>query len=793
MRVHRFLRQFSSEAFARWVIRRRWPVLTISLLVTLAVASGGRFITFEDSYRYFFREDNPQLQAFEKVQNTYTKNDNILFVLEPADGTVFSSEALGAVEELTDAAWRIPHAIRVDSVTNFQYTRAEGDELIVGNLVEGAAGFNPEDVERVRQAALAEPLLRDRLVTGRGNVTGVNVTLELPGEGPMEQTPAVLEARRLVEEFESRYPGLAIYLTGFALLNQSFQEAAVADLTTLMPLMFGILALIMVLLLRSVSGTVGTLLTVTLSTAAAMGFAGWWGLPITAPTSIAPTMILMLAIADSIHILVTMLQQMKRGATKNEAIVGSLRLNLQPVFLTSLTTSIGFLSMNASDVRPFNDLGNITAVGIFAAFLYSVFFLPALMSVLPVRQDRKKHTVNPMNDIGMGAVAGFVTRNRSRILGASVAVLLLLAMLVPINELNDQFVEYFDESIPFRGDTDFVMENLTGIYQIEYSVGAGESGGISNPEYQRTLDEFARWFRTQEDVVHVSTLSDTLRRLNQNMHGDDPAWYRLPDSRELTAQYLLLYELSLPYGLDLNNQINVDKSATRMVVTADNVPTTRLRDLVESGEQWLETNAPASMFSRGVGPGVMFAYVAGRNVQSMLLGTVIAFFLISLCLVVAFRSVKFGLLSLIPNLTPAIMGFGVWGLLVGQINLGLSVVAVVSMGIVVDDTVHFLSKYLRARREEGLAPEAAVRYALSSVGTAMIVTTLVLVGGFFVLALSPFDMNAGMGQLTAITILFALAADLLVLPAILLRFDSRKTVSVKNSVVEVHGAIDTVD
>ena len=756
--------------YGRWVIRWRWPILVLSLLVTLVAASGVERLKFQDDYRYFFREDNPQLVAFEEVQNIYTKNDNILFVLEPAGGNVFTPTTLEAVQRLTAEAWKIPHAIRVDSITNFQHTEAEGDELIVEDLVPDASSLKAAGTTRVRTIATTEPLLRDRLIPQRGHVTGVNVTLELPGKGPKEQTPAVQEARRLVTQFQQEYPGLKIYLTGFAMLNQSFQEASVRDMQTLVPLMFGIIVVIMALLLRSFSATAATVVVIGLSTAVAMGLAGWLGIPITTPTSIAPTMILMLAVADSIHILVTLLQKMRGGAGKRDALVESLRLNVQPVFLTSLTTAIGFLSMNFSDVRPFNDLGNITAMGIGAAFFYSVVLLPALIAVLPIRvKAAAARSRSPLESL-----AEFVIRRRNPLLWASATTVLALAVWIPANELNDQFVEYFDTSITFRTDTDFVMTNLTGIYQIEYSLGAGESGGISNPEYQAKLDEFAQWFRRQPDVLHVNTLSDTMRRLNRNLHGDDPAWYRLPAERDLAAQYLLLYEMSLPYGLDLNNQINVDKSATRLIVTATNVSTRRLRELVESGELWLQQNAPRHMFNHGVGPGVMFAYVSDRNIKSMLLGTAFAFVLISMCLVVALRSVRFGLLSLIPNLVPVVMAFGVWGLLVGRVNLGLSVVAAVSLGIVVDDTVHFLTKYIRARREQGMSPEDAVRYAFSLVGVAVVVTTVVLVGGFLVLSLSPFDLNSGMGRLTAITIVLALLTDLLLLPALLLKVDARE-------------------
>jgi len=167
----------------------------------------------------------------------------------------------------------------------------------------------------------------------------------------------------------------------------------------------------------------------------------------------------------------------------------------------------------------------------------------------------------------------------------------------------------------------------------------------------------------------------------------------------------------------------------------------------------------------------MFAHIGSRNIRSMLTGTTVALVLISLILVFALRSVKIGLVSMIPNLAPAAMSFGLWGILVGEVGLGLSIVTSMTLGIVVDDTVHFLSKYLRARREQNLGSQDAVRYAFSTVGTALWVTSLVLIAGFLVLTHSPFKLNADMGLLTAITIAFALAADFLFLPPLLMKVD----------------------
>jgi len=760
-----------SRSLAEQLVRWRWLFAVLVFVMVGFAASGVRFLGFSNDYRVFFSEENPQLLAFENLQNTYTKTDNVLFVIAPADGDVFTPHTLEAIEWLTKQAWQIPYSIRVDSVTNFQHTRAEGDDLIVEDLVEQASKLGPDRLEYIRKIAVNEPLLVNRIVSPTGHVTAVNVIIQLPGIDLAAEVPEVVSfSRNLAGQLTDRFPDLEVHLTGIVFLNNAFSEMAMQDMRTLMPVMFAIIILVMAFLLRSVWGTLATLLVIVLSTVTAIGMAGWMGILLTPPSASAPTMIMTLAVANCVHLLVTFLQGLRQESSRPAAMIESLRVNLQPIFLTSITTAIGFLSMNFSDAPPFRDLGNIVAIGVVASFIYCIALLPALMLMLPVRVKAARSR----SVASMDALADFVVNHRRPVLwGMSLSVISLVAF-VPSNSLNDEFVKYFDERVEFRVDTDFTTENLTGIYNISYSLEAGEPGGISEPAFLDKLDEFAVWYRQQPEVMHVNTLSDTMKRLNKNLHGDDPAWYRMPDQRNLAAQYLLLYEMSLPYGLDLNNQINVDKSATKLDVSLQSISSNQTIALEERAQTWLAENAPASMQVHGASPSVMFSHIGARNIRSMLIGTTLALVLISFILIFALRSLRIGLISIVPNLVPAGMAFGLWGLLVGEIGLALSVVTGMTLGIVVDDTVHFLSKYLRARREEGLSSADAVRYAFHTVGTALWTTSIILIAGFMVLTQSPFKLNSGMGLLTAITIGMALLADFLLLPTLLMTLDKKE-------------------
>jgi predicted RND superfamily exporter protein len=557
-----------AERLTRGVIRWRWLVVLAAVFSALAIGFGAKNLEFANNYRVFFSDENPELTAFEDLQATYTKNDNFLFVLRPSDGNAFSTDTVVAVEELTDAAWKIPFAIRVDSISNFQHSYGIDDDLIVEDLYRDSALM--DDGERARRGdiALAEPLLRDLLVTADGTVTAVNVVLQYPELSLTEVPEAVDYARGLREQIESQHPNIDVSLTGVSMLNNAFAETGMADLGTLVPVMFGVILLLTLAILRSVPATLATLGVILLSSMVGMGWAGFAGIKLTPISGSAPIIILTLAIADSIHILTSLRTAMRDGLNKDEALVEALRLNFLPVSITSITTIIGFLALNFSDSPPFWHLGNITAVGILAAWAYSITLLPALMRILPYRVKQSDEASR--SERAMDRLADYViARPRRLLIGVGGAALLLTAF-IPSIEFNDEWIRYFDQRIEFRTESDQALQHF-GMYPIEYSVPARTSGGVSDPEYLAYLERFTDFLRNQPEVAHVYSLSDIMKRLNRNLHGDDATYYRTPEDRELGAQYLLLYELSLPYGLDLNDRINIDKSATRVTATLNDV------------------------------------------------------------------------------------------------------------------------------------------------------------------------------------------------------------------------------
>ncbi|MGJ8680286.1 efflux RND transporter permease subunit [Paraglaciecola sp.] len=758
-----------SEHWLSYAVRSPKTVLFIGLLVVLSATFGAKNLYFRGDYKVFFEDNNPQLVAFEKMQDIFSKNDGVSIIIAPKSDNVFSVKTLSLIKSLTEAAEQTPFSSRIDSLSNFQHTWAEYDDLIVEDLVEDISLLDAKELERIRKVALSEPNLVNRLVSAKGHVAVINIAVNLP-EG--DQTPEVTSIAEFVtsmtSEFKTKYPDHEFHHTGMVFMNYSFSSFAKNDFQSIVPLMFLAIVIILWILLRTFTGTITTLIIIVSSIAATMGMAGWFGLFLSTATVNVPTMVMTLAVADCVHVISSMLYAMRQGKDKKEALEYSLKLNWMPILITSVTTGVGFLTLNFAAVPILADLGNMTAVGVIFACIFSLTLLPAMIMLLPIKVVQQEKTDE------LGAIERFgewVIARHKQILPFTIIVTCLAIGFSFKNNLDDIPTDYFDESTPFRQATEFQEKHISGMTSIDFAIYTNEDSGVNRPETLQYVEQFSTWLQQQPEVDHVSTITDTYKRLNKNMHEDNNQFYALPNDREMAAQFMLLYEMSLPYGLDVNNQLDMNKSATRVMVLVKNLGSKELTALETRSQTWF-TNNTSGLTLTAASPGLMFAHISEMNMASMLEGTVIALLLISGLLIFALKSFKMGLISLLPNLLPACIGFGIWGIYSGQVNLGLSIVLSMTLGIIVDDTVHFLSKY-RYARTEGKNAEQSVRYAFASVGRALWITTLVLATGFSILMLSPFALNSEMGMLTGIIILVALAVDFLFLPPFLMIFDKK--------------------
>ncbi len=756
-----------SERFAP-VVDHPWRVIALTILVAGGLGYFMQFLAPSITFRDLLGPGFPGLADYDYVQAEYTKDDNALVMIEAVNGNPFTEEILAGVHALTAELWTAPYSVRVDAITNFQHSEASGDDLRIGDLIPDPNGLSAGEIARIREIAMTDPLAVNRVVNPSGNVLAVNVIFDFPQLDINEKLEAVAFVRAAAERFEGQHAGTNVYVGGLTPLDTTVMTISMNESGLFMGLTLLIVVGLLSVLLRSVRAVMVCVPVLLLSVASAMALAGALGWKLTPFTSSVPMIVLVIAVADCVHLLTAYVSRLRAGDARRRALRSALDQNARPIIVTSVTTAIGFLTLTFSDSISIDALGLQSAFGILFAGGLSLTFLPAMLSLVELRV---KPGAGELGDEIYVAITERIFAMRVPVLGISALLVAFLGFQATTNVFEDNIPTYFDESLPWRTANDFADEQFGSVYLFSYSISGAEPGAVSDPAYLRDVETFANYLRTLPKVAYVQSITDVFKRLNRNMHGDDPAEYDLPQSRELAAQYLLLYEMSLPYGLDLNTQINMDKSATKLTAAFQTLSVREILALEQQVDAWAAENLPdLTYITTGAQP--MFAKFMDTSTRSLTMGAIYGLILISGLLIFMLRSFKIGAISLLPNLAPVVLAFGVWGLFVGQVGFGLAMVSGITIGIIIDDTVHFLAKYLDARGAKGLSAKDAVTYTYRTVGKSIVFTTLVLVVGFLAMAvLSNFRVNSDMGRMTAIIMTFALFFDLVTLPALLMVFD----------------------
>jgi predicted RND superfamily exporter protein len=753
--------------FSKVVISHPKKFTFLGIALCLSLSIGAANLAYDYSYRAYFTNDHKQLIDFDAIKNKFSDTDNLIFAIKPKQGDVFTQNTLSAINWLTNESWKLPFSIRVNSISNFQHSRGSNDELIIESLFENPTDLTPQEIASGKLITLNEQSLLNRLISKSGEMTAINVLFSFPNKSPFETPELSKKVFELENEFKAKYPNLIIHTAGYTILNNAFVETSMNDMNILFPLMSVIMIGLLFWLLGSWHGAFYTMLMALLSIGPSVGIFIGLGNLLNGTSNAAPMIILTLAFANSIHILVTFQQKFTLSNNKDLSVQESINTNLRPIFLTCLTTAIGFLSLNFSDSPPFRDLGNISALGIIISGILSLTVLPALITISNYKIENREHKwvanfLSWLSDI--------VVRFKSLLLILMLIMSGILISFIGNNQINDMFKVMFKPDVSFRQAAEFIDANIPGINTLELSVTHKNGLSISNPIFLTDVESMVAWLESNTEIEHVDAIPYLLKRINKNLNNDDQDFYRLAKTQEQAAQHILLYELSLPAGFDVNNMISMDKLSTRVSMSlrsTDSVETILLEERVIS---YLNSKFPNYEFKIS-SVSMMFSHISISNTKSMVIASFAALFVISIILLITLKSWKLGLVSLIPNILPALLTFGIWGIFFESFGLAVGCALGMSLGIVVDDTVHFLSRYQTNR--VSYSPEESIKRSFNSVGHAMLITTIVLASGFSVLALSSFQLNADVGIFNSITIVAALVCDFFLLSSLLILLDKR--------------------
>lgn len=740
----------------------RFPRATIFVCVAVFMAAAAGILQFSLSYdtRVYFNPEGADFAALRNFEAKYGQDNSVLMVVAAPGRKMTEPETLAALADLVSRAWTLPHSSRVDGLPNFPHVVSDADSFSVSDLVPGDGSLDAAQAREIERIALDDLLIHNRLLSGDAETAGVVVNFNLPAEASAEVREIVAAVRALAAEFEADHPGIEVRLTGNVMLMAAFSEAAMIDVMYLIPISLAVTGLVMLIFVRAMLPSLAILSLLGLSSAAAMGIVGWYGYDLNTSTVSSPVVIMTVNMAAAVRLVTTALHALGRGISQREAIAEAISVNLWPITLTSATTIIGFLSMNLADAPPLRQQGNIVALGIVIAFIFTFTWLPAVLSLMKLKPTVQRSQTFMVN------LGRFVNRYYRQLFFLCSTIVIACAIWLGNIRLDDDFARYFGEHFEFRQASDYAEDHLTGLNIVEFDIGSGESGGVFDPAYQAKLAEFEAWLRSQPGVVSVAAISDITERVHDAMTAGSAAASGMPADRETIAQYFLLYELSLPFGASLNDRIDVARSSSRVTVILRHMTSSNIRDFNANAAAWLAANAPPEMQARATGINALFANLSGSNIRSMILATAVSLVVIAFVVGFALRSAVYGALSIFLNLLPSLVGFGLWGLLFQEIGLAASVVTAMTIGLIVDDTIYFLLMYQQARKR-GLPPDEAINHVFSTVGVAMLVITVSLTVGFGILMFSGFEVNRTLGAMTALVILANLFIDWLMLPPVM--------------------------
>ncbi|KAB7738545.1 MMPL family transporter [Parvibaculum sedimenti] len=754
--------------FTETVLRAPRIVMALCFLLCMVAEAGLPRLTLSSDTRVFFDPKNPELHELQKFESKYGQNNSVLMVVWAGGKKVTTPETLAAIGDLTARAWKLPYSTRVESLTNFPHVTADADSFAVDELVPHPDSVTPEQATEIERVAVSDDLVRNRLLAADAKAAGVLINFNLPPEGSKQVRDIIAASRALARATEAAHPGVEVKVTGNVILMGTFSEAAVRDARFLIPVSLAVTALIMMIFVRAIKPSLAILTLLILSSASAMGIAGWFNYVINLSTIAAPIIIMTVNMAAAVRIVTTTMAELGAGRTKLDAIRESLRIHVRPVTMTNATSALGFLSMNLADAPPFVDLGNIVAMGIGIAYVMTFTWLPAMLLLMPLTPavSRSERLM-----IGLGH---FVNRHYAALFVVTGMLVVASCFWLGKITLDDDFQRYFDKRFDYRQASDFAEDHLTGLNLIEFDIGSGHDSGVYDPDYQRKVAAFAVWLRAQPRVVSVLSLPDITRRINKTINfgkaGDQDT---IPDNSNQIAQYFLLYEMSLPYGASITDQINVSRSSSRVTAILAHATASEIRATNKAAQAWLAANAPPQMQAKGISINVLFSHLSWENIRSMIGSTIVSMLLIAVVVGVVLRSVTYGLLSIVMNVLPSVVGFGLWGLFIGQLGLSAAVITAMTIGLVVDDTIYFLLMY-QAARKRGLNAEEANNDVFVNVGVAMLVITSSLAVGFGVLMFSGFEVNYALGAQTSIIIVANLFIDWMMLPPLLRLIDGKR-------------------
>lgn len=773
------------ERLTAIVVEHPWRALIAGLAVMLALAPGLSRLKQDSGFRMWYQEGSPALRALDDFERQFGAESASLVVVHSPSG-IFDTESVELLRELTRDLWKVDEVVRVESLSNFSWVHAEGDDIVVEPLLGEDHELTPEFLAERERVALGHEQLPGYLVTPDGKTTVLYLWMQPAllqnetGDYTIDND-SVAHINALNERlaaFEDRGDHV-IYVSGFPAQEHYMQLGPGAEMQGLMPIILGSIVILLLAVYRRPAGLLPMVVVVS-SVVGALGVAGWLGIGLNQLTLMAPSLIVILAVSNSVHLLQPYFRGIAAGLSRREAGRRALEKTLSPYFFACVTTSIGFVGLLAIIIPPIRQLGALMAIATMILWLFGWLLLGPLLVLLPIKtrvkeaakelSESETEELEAPTERAIRAV-NWIDRYKGLVIGTSAAIMIVSLVLASQNRVTFKPDDFFDPQTDVRQAADFFKKEMGVALLTEIAVDGGEREKIKDPAWLRKVEALQDWLKSKQEVVQVVSLIDIFKEMNRALHGGDDDFYRLPETRRAVADQYLLYTLNLPLGANLNDRVTIANDALRITVLS------RLETSPEVSAAQAEIYAKAAELGLDIsvtGRAMVAHSINRRLVEGIVTSLAAAILMIAFALIIFLRSVRHGLLSLALNVAPLVIGAGIIFRIMGQsYNMGTIAALAIALGVAVDDTVHFLTGYRRLQAK-GYSAKECITHLWSAVVPAMIITSVIMAVSFGSFILVTFPVTRHLGVFVSTILVTALLIDTVLLPAVLLSLKRNK-------------------
>ncbi len=743
-----------------WLVRR--PILALLITLTFVAATGYGMLSLESRYgfKHWFKPNDPALLAYEEYEREFGNDDSIVIAVHSPSG-IFDKDSVALVQELTEKMWMVKEVIRVESLANYSLITGESGDIVIDPV------FKSDDPEflktRVEQVKKNDNII-NYIISEDLKTTLVTAHLNPLYDAADQYGVPVTQAKKLLESFKGKGDHI-FYMTGSAALTEAYREVSENDFMMLLPLVVGLTMFLLLYIFRSFSLSILITVLYAVAIVSTLGIAGWLKITLNPLTVCLPQILIAITLADSIHLVQGFARLRAEGLSKFDAAKSSFVTNLFPTLMTSVTTGLGFVAFVASDVSTISDLGIMATIGVMIAWFITAGILPAAFIYFPFPVRPRKESKKRQHAQWITSYIGWVSRHKIKIMLAWGGLAALSFYVGSFNTIDSDPLNYYAEGVPIKVANDFMRDQFGGSRGVELVLDSGKADGIKEPEYLKKVVEFQAWISEIPGVAKVTSVADIVGELHQAMEGKPlPKNDRLPDSREAVAQQLFLYSMSLPAGMGVNHWSTMDFKKMRIKIlwtVEDSEETLANINKIEDKAKEMGLTMTAA------GKASLVPELSHHILSTFSEASTRALVMILLTMALICRSLRLGTLAMIPNAIPGIFGGLVMFLMGYKYDVGSILVMSVVMGISVDDTVHFMVHF-QEKVAQGKSYVDSIVAVFHETGEALLMSTAVLSIGFGVAILSDFTPFSNFGMMISISLVFALVADFMLLPAMLM-------------------------